>query len=334
MDTEPQHSPAGKQSSHSRRWSTPSKLLPDVLSKKNPDSQMIGLARTICAPSFRPGTPSTLRSGSAVEANSRFRKYMEDVVKIIDPFLSDEAGEDQWGYYAIYDGHGGSQAVDHVAKNLHAVICDELKAAKRGNIISDTYVAEALERSFCQIDAQLNAVGAWKCGSTATVALVHKTARSLRLHLANVGDSSAVLIDSAFHAHRISYDHRPTDVKEVLRIEAVGGFIARNRVNGQLGVSRALGDHCLKKSGVTSSPHVVTRDMADDVALVIASDGLWDVLTDYDVARIMEHNSGRMTPDQLADCFVRQAQRGGSTDNISCVVCLFDRATRNNKRWS
>jgi len=38
-------------------------------------------------------------------------------------------------------------------------------------------------------------------------------------------------------------------VLKVLRVEAEGGFVARRRVNGQLGVSRALGDHCLKTCG-------------------------------------------------------------------------------------
>merc|ERR1712216_267382 len=82
----------------------------------------------------------------------------------------------------------------------------------------------------------------------------------LQLHVANVGDSSALVIDSNFQGHRISLVHRPTDKKEQLRVEAEGGHVARGRVNGQLAVSRALGDHYLKTSGVTGLPSVATRD--------------------------------------------------------------------------
>lgn len=251
---------------------------------------------------------------------------MEDVTKIVDPFMPGGPEGDQWGYYAVYDGHGGRQAVDYVEANLHNVILGELKVASRGGSTSDSRVAQALQRSFNQVDDQLKPVGAWKCGCTATIALVHKTPAGSRLHLANVGDSSALVIDASFQSHRVSFDHRPTDVTEVLRVEAEGGFVARGRVNGQLGVSRALGDHWLKTSGVTGSPYLCTRDLKNDVALVIASDGLWDTLRDADVRRVIEQRVPVMPPEQIADVLVREAQRNGSTDNISCVVCLFDRA--------
>jgi serine/threonine protein phosphatase PrpC len=253
---------------------------------------------------------------------------MEDAPQIIDPFLGGDAQGDQWGFYAIYDGHGGSQAVDYVTQNLHSVLLSELKTAKRGSSTTDARIAQALQRSFIQVDDQLQSLGTWKCGSTATVALVHKSEGSLRLHLANVGDSTAVLIDSSFQGHQLSFDHRPTDVKEVLRVEAEGGFVSRGRVNGQLGVSRALGDHWLKSSGVSASPHIVTRDVSNDIALVIASDGLWDALQATDVAMLIERKITDLSPDRLADMLVREAQRAGSTDNISCVVCLLDKALK------
>lgn len=258
----------------------------------------------------------------------KYRMYMEDVTKVIDPLMSGDAEGDLWGYYAVYDGHGGRLAVDYVEANLHEVIISELKAARRGGSTSETRIAQALQRSFNQVDEQLKPVGAWKCGCTATVALVHKTPTGLQLHIANVGDSSALVIDAAFQSRRVSFDHRPTDLTEVNRVENAGGFVARGRVNGSLGVSRALGDHWLKSSGVTGSPHVSTRDVTKDIALVIASDGLWDSLQDADVRRIIEQTAYTMPPEQIADTLVREAQRRGSTDNISCVVCLFDQALK------
>lgn len=259
-----------------------------------------------------------------MEPNPRHRSYMEDVAVIVDPFLSGESVTDQWGYYAVYDGHGGRMAVDYVEANLHSLVCNELRAVMRGGgTINDTRIAHILHRCFNNMDENLKHAGAWKCGCTATVALVQRTGSRCRLHVANVGDSSAIVIDSRYQGRRISFDHRPVDISEVLRVEADGGFIARGRVNGQLGVSRALGDHWLKMCGVTGSPSISSVDVTDDVALVIASDGLWDALREADVARLIEQRRLDSSPERIADMLVREAQRCGSTDNISCVVCLL-----------
>ena len=47
-------------------------------------------------------------------------------------------------------------------------------------------------------------------------------------------------------ARPLSTDHKPMDVKERERIEAAGGFVEFNRVNGNLALSRALGDFVFK----------------------------------------------------------------------------------------
>mmetsp|Transcript_11371 Transcript_11371/g.21570 ORF Transcript_11371/g.21570 Transcript_11371/m.21570 type:complete len:453 (+) Transcript_11371:14-1372(+) len=304
----------------------PSKRLTD----KPTPLTMNGLAKT--APSRRPETPkfARLMSCKAFEANPRFRSHMEDAAVILDPFLESSTEGEQWSYFAVYDGHGGRQAVDYVEGTLHDVVLCELTAAKRsGEKLTDVRIRQVFERSFHQVDDQLKLLGSWKCGCTATVALVHRTAAgTTRLHLANVGDSSAALLDANGHAFRISVDHRPNDIGEVLRVEAVGGFIARNRVNGQLGVSRALGDHWLKSSGVTWQPHVCSRDVTRDVALVIGSDGLWDAITENEVQYLVEQSVAGdeldRTAPMAAETLVRAAQRHGSHDNITSLVVFLD----------
>jgi serine/threonine protein phosphatase PrpC len=59
----------------------------------------------------------------------------------------------------------------------------------------------------------------------------------------------------------------------------MGGFVIQGRVAGQLAVTRALGDHALKTEGVICSPHVDRHVITpDDRIMIIASDGLWDVV--------------------------------------------------------
>ncbi len=79
----------------------------------------------------------------------------------------------------------------------------------------------------------------------------------------------------------MSVDHKCDDPNEVDRIRKEGGIVIDGRVGGSLAVSRAFGDYSLKSEGVTAVPYVRKHFMRPfDKHLVIATDGVWDVLTD------------------------------------------------------
>ncbi len=68
-----------------------------------------------------------------------------------------------------------------------------------------------------------------------------------------------------------------------MRIKSQNGLIVMNRVGGVLAVTRAFGDHSLVDSGLTSVPHIVKYTLKPfDKFMVIASDGVWDELSDQD----------------------------------------------------
>lgn len=104
-------------------------------------------------------------------------------------------------------------------------------------------------------------------------------------------------------AKPLSYDHKPQNegrqtyqlksdfgaarayywIGEKARICAAGGFVDFGRVNGNLALSRAIGDFEFKKSAelspeqqiVTAFPDVITHSISnDDEFLVIACDGM------------------------------------------------------------
>jgi len=251
---------------------------------------------------------------------------MEDESKVIDPFLVGERPGELWSYFAVYDGHGGRAAVDYVEAKLHSLVLEELRAALAGaglDAVTDEAVSEALSRAFQRADEQLRILGTWRCGCTATVVLAHRTTSSLRLHVANVGDSRCIVVDSDNGEYRLSMDHRPNDPAEIQRVESEGGFVARGRVAGQLGVSRALGDHSLKNVGVSWRPSVCARDATWDVALVIGSDGLWDAMSDANARILVDRCIFDHRHEKAADLLMREALKAGSTDNITTLVAFF-----------
>lgn len=63
----------------------------------------------------------------------------------------------------------------------------------------------------------------------------------------NVGDSRAIASVGG-KVEELSNDHKPSLASEQRRITAAGGWVELNRVNGNLALSRALGDFVFKKN--------------------------------------------------------------------------------------
>ena len=101
----------------------------------------------------------------------------------------------------------------------------------------------------------------------------------------------------------LSYDHKPNNELEAKRIVAAGGWVEFNRVNGNLALSRALGDFVFKKNDakraeeqiVTAYPDVDVKELTSDHEFILlACDGIWDVLSNEEVldfvrSRIAQH---------------------------------------------
>lgn len=123
------------------------------------------------------------------------------------------------------------------------------------------------------------------CGCTATVVLINAT----HIYCANAGDSRSVLGRSsgAEMCFPLSDDHKPDNPSEKARIEAAGGFVEENRVNGSLNLSRSLGDFDYKGGDMAYTDMMVTCDpevrtvarQATDQFIILACDGIWDCLT-------------------------------------------------------
>ena len=257
-----------------------------------------------------------LSHGFADEQNARFRKHMEDEHTAVANF-ADRLGS---LYCGLYDGHGGRTAVEFVKSHLHATIERELRSGSPGEAPLD-----AIKRGFLKLDRMLLQIGALHCGTTAAVCLClpGRNGAGIELHAANVGDSRIVLVgEGGQPARRLSIDHVATDPDEVRRVQRDGGHVVGNRVGGSLAITRALGDHVLKgeDGGVTAEPHCVIHQVgANDRFVVMASDGIWDVMSDDDAQELVLANEA-LSNDELATCVVRSALARGTRDNLSVLI--------------
>mmetsp|Transcript_22126 Transcript_22126/g.74702 ORF Transcript_22126/g.74702 Transcript_22126/m.74702 type:complete len:148 (-) Transcript_22126:284-727(-) len=137
----------------------------------------------------------------------------------------------------------------------------------------------------------------------------------------NVGDSRAAMVQTGGSARPLSSDHKPNRPDEKARVEAAGGhviFAGCWRVQGDLAVSRAFGDCHLKRYGVTAEPEIKTYELGpSDAFLVLASDGLWDVVDEQQCAKVVLRAPDAIT---AASALCDLASVRGSMDNITSLV--------------
>lgn len=92
------------------------------------------------------------------------------------------------------------------------------------------------------------------------------------------------------------------------------------RVSGNLAVSRALGDFGLAPF-VSGEPEITGPRHVDGLgAIVVACDGVYDVLDDARTAAVVAFQAASHGPQRAAEALRDAAYATGSTDNISVVV--------------
>src|SRR5262249_29550888 len=142
--------------------------------------------------------------------------------------------------------------------------------------------ADALRRAFDELDT---ATADFDCGSTAAAFLLTSQA----VFTAHVGDSRIVRVNGS-GAESLTRDHRIDVADEPARVPRMGARLASPYVPRRgrgLIMTRSLGDRWFRPVGATAKPEVGRHSLgADGVALVAATDGVWDVLDLEDVGRV------------------------------------------------
>lgn len=170
-------------------------------------------------------------------------------------------------------------------------------------------------------------------GACATVAYIEHTRREslaqssnnldggmiTRLVVANVGDCVCVLSHKG-RAQRMTADHTLSAPSERERVVASGGLITHKKVDGLHRVTRSLGDKSFKRY-ISSRPFVSDTVLgAADEFLILASNGLWDVVEEQTCVDLIRHIDDCKV---ASDTLVSYALKHGAADNVTVVVVRF-----------
>ncbi|KAF7720066.1 Protein phosphatase 2C family protein [Penicillium ucsense] len=230
-------------------------------------------------------------------------------------------------FFGVYDGHGGDKVALFTGENLHKIVSKQ-ESFLKGDI------EQALKDGFLATDRAILEDPKYEeevSGCTASTAIVSKH----KIWVANAGDSRSVLGVKG-RAKPLSFDHKPQNEGEKARINAAGGFVDFGRVNGNLALSRAIGDFEFKKSPelspeqqiVTAFPDVTVHDVTDDDEfLVIACDGIWDCQSSQAVVEFVRRGIAakqdlyRICENMMDNCLASNSETGGvGCDNMTMTV--------------
>ncbi|KAI6876311.1 hypothetical protein KC343_g4419 [Hortaea werneckii] len=238
--------------------------------------------------------------------------------------------------FGVYDGHGGSLAVNQIEQEMSTVLESHLESD-----MSSHQYQDALKNALKDQDAALLATGMSHQGSTATIALL------------DTADEELV-----WNVSRLSVLQTPSSTMERARIEDAGGEInytyGSARVGG-LAISRALGDMSFKQPEIGEISHslqsiddlegetgvqknsVVTADLVSNEAhttarhlkgrnvLLLASDGIGEPSDAEGAARhAAKCWEQGMSAHQIAQDLGRQAMRLPAPDNCTIVLVFID----------
>uniref|UniRef100_A0A7S0LVV4 PPM-type phosphatase domain-containing protein n=1 Tax=Coccolithus braarudii TaxID=221442 RepID=A0A7S0LVV4_9EUKA len=220
---------------------------------------------------------------------------------------------------AVFDGHNGDAAASFCSEQL----CTALLSAWRAAPSPVEAASAAFRTSFVSLNERFLVENPHDdSGCTALAALLVNDT----LLVANAGDCQCKLWRGDAIVP-LSREHIAADPEERERVAQAGGTVSvttdgKLRVGGVIQVTRCIGDRPLRKLGLSAEPEVCAIELcAEDKVLLLASDGLWDVMPDARLLHCLRNTA--QSPDLLAKRLIFDAMERGTDDNVSVVVIML-----------
>lgn len=251
------------------------------------------------------------------------RSAMEDSI-VVRPNIAD--GID---LYAVFDGHNGSVSSNFCSNQIVKIFTDPIisnEPENTGGFFKKKFRSKSEEteklpnnkfsEEFCtyvctSLQNSLNEM-AHKDGSTVAMALV----KDKEVIISHLGDTRALVVKQSGEVKFVTLDHKPQNQDEIRRILDCGGKIINGRLDGIIAMSRSVGDFDVVGLGRQPANTKITIE-DDDRWLILACDGLFDVMSNMEVGAIASTAS---SPVELAYSYRNIAHSRHSLDNISVIV--------------
>lgn len=226
--------------------------------------------------------------------------------------------------FGIFDGHRGAAAAEFSARALPGFLQTLGLTKSPPDALLEAFVRTDITFRN-ELDFHRKSKGVvqkdWYPGCTAVAALIVRD----KLFVANAGDCRAILC-RAGHVFVLSKDHVASCLEERERVINAGGHVKWQLDTWRVGsaalqVTRSIGDDDLKPA-VTAEPEITETILSkEDEFLVMASDGLWDVVSNDEVVSIIRDTVKE--PGMCSKRLVTEAAERGSKDNITVIVVFL-----------
>lgn len=249
---------------------------------------------------------------------------------------------DAFCLFGVFDGHGGHECAQFVERHF-------VETLEKNSNFRKNDLERSLSENFIAMDKLLLAPAGRKeikdlmnsesagtesmAGCTAIVVLI----KGGNVVVANAGDSRAVLGRSG-EAVELSEDHKPDLPGEKDRILRAGGCVEDGRVMGNINLSRSLGDFEYKDARRAPAEQMIsavpdTRSFPltpEDDFIILACDGIWDMLTSDQAVAFVYERLGHMPLTQIVEemldrCLAPDVAsfNGLGCDNMTAVIVAF-----------
>lgn len=247
------------------------------------------------------------------------RDYMQDSFCLV---LNHEKDE-EIDFLGVFDGHGtnGENVSRFVAQNICDVVMNKATQPAAEGEQKKVDFCQAISQGCLELDEKVRTNeslmrddrGRVMGGTTACAAWFRRE----HIYCANAGDSRMV-ISAMGEACTVTDDHKPNMKEEKLRILKAGGYVSNDRVMETLAVARSFGDFSFKERAnlgardqmVTALPDITIVKKVEDIDfIVLATDGVWDVMTNQQVVDFVREDFVGRKDDDIAGVCARLLDR-------------------------
>jgi len=267
-----------------------------------------------------------------------------------------EFGDKDVSIFGVFDGHGACG--HHVSAMVQREVQKHLdKAQIKAECAKDPPaalepLAKYLSAAYNKVNALLEkdkAIDSSLSGTTAVTCVVLGEEGKRSVVCANAGDSRAIVAyddKGKLKVHELSEDQKPDRDIERTRILEAGGRVEplidelgdpigpfrvwlKNMMLPGLAMARSIGDDIAATVGVCATPEVTQYQLSErDRFMVLASDGVWEFLSNEDVVDIVRSCDGDAEKACAQVCGRAYAEWKAEeevVDDITCTVVFFER---------